>query len=246
MVGEGRGWGVREAGLSFFLCSVRCSPCPPTPAMRRPRLATIAVCVAAPVAVAAAVAARPRGGASTLARLAPLQRGPLGAARSSSRLQAVGPASVGLTGRWRKDRARSDDMTLACDAVALPFLLRRAIAVLSVLDVVDDSKDDSTGGSFETTIKAGGVLDVREKYPWTGAPVTHARRDKRRGGHTGRVARSSAGNPVIEVTWGDPHGGFCADEFLLGNGGRTLTQRTVMDMATGARVEYDTVYVRER
>lgn len=218
--------------------------------MRRPRPATIAAaCVAAPIAVAVGVAAarRPHGPASALAAgLAPLQRAPLAAAsrRNPSSLKAVGDA--GLTGRWRKDRARSDAMGPACDAVALPWVLRKAIDVLSVLDVVDESvEDNSDEGTFQTVIKAGGVLDVREKYPWTGATVAHARRDKRRGGHTGRVTRSAAGHPVIEVTWGDPHGGACTDEFIVSDSGRVLTQRTIMDMANGAHIEYNTVYVRE-
>ena len=40
-----------------------------------------------------------------------------------------------LTGRWRKCKASSDSMEPACDAVALPWVLRRAIAVLNLLEV---------------------------------------------------------------------------------------------------------------
>ena len=51
-------------------------------------------------------------------------------------------------------------MTAAMDAVELAIPLRWAVGILSTLDVTDD------GTSFATTIKAGGVLDVRERYPW--------------------------------------------------------------------------------
>ena len=40
-----------------------------------------------------------------------------------------------LTGRWRKCKASSDSMEPACEAVALPRVLRRAIAVLNMLEV---------------------------------------------------------------------------------------------------------------
>ena len=43
--------------------------------------------------------------------------------------------SEGLTGRWCKDKALSDAMTDACDAVALPWLLRKALGLLKVLEV---------------------------------------------------------------------------------------------------------------
>ena len=53
-------------------------------------------------------------------------------------------------------------MTPACDAVALPWVLRKAMLLISDLAIVDSETH------FETRLKAGGVLDVRESYPWTG------------------------------------------------------------------------------
>lgn len=41
----------------------------------------------------------------------------------------------GLTGRWKKCKATSDPMDDACDMVALPWVLRKAIAVLNQLEV---------------------------------------------------------------------------------------------------------------
>lgn len=46
---------------------------------------------------------------------------------------------------------------------------------------------------FRTTLKAGGVMDVVEQYPWTGEQTTHKRRDKRAGHHTGRVVGTEEG-----------------------------------------------------
>ena len=148
--------------------------------------------------------------------------------------------AAGLTGRWKKDKNASQDMTAAMDAVELATPLRWAVGILSTLDVTDD------GTSFGTTIKAGGVLDVRERYPWDPAAptVVHPRRDKRRGSHTGRVLRSEGGHPVIRVEWGPPHGGVCDDEFILSEDGRALIQRTTMVVDGVPVPPYDTVYRR--
>ncbi len=50
-------------------------------------------------------------------------------------------------------------------------------------------------------IKAGGIMDVVECYPWTGEVLTHGRRDKRKGVHTGRVVRTEEGSPSIQYVW---------------------------------------------
>ena len=51
--------------------------------------------------------------------------------------------------------------------------------------------------SFQTVVKAGGLMDVKECYGWDGAPKVYRRRDKRKGVHTGFVTRSEDGHPVI-------------------------------------------------
>lgn len=49
---------------------------------------------------------------------------------------------------------------------------------------------------FETKIKAGGVMDVVERYSWSGAVTEHKRRDKRRGIHSGRVLKTETGPQI--------------------------------------------------
>lgn len=50
---------------------------------------------------------------------------------------------------------------------------------------------------FKTVIKAGGIMDVVEQYPWTGQEQRHSRRDKRAGHHYGKVVRTDRG-PAIQ------------------------------------------------
>ena len=105
----------------------------------------------------------------------------------------------------------SDDMCEACDLVALPWLLRRAIGFVNDLELLDDEE------VFQTKLKAAGVLDIVEtvcaccsqqvssypacshallQYPWSGAEVQHKRRDKRKGSHRGRVVSTPAGPSI--------------------------------------------------
>lgn len=63
-----------------------------------------------------------------------------------------------LTGTWRKDKAASDAMDEACDMVALPWIFRQALIVLNTLKLED------TPEHFKTVLKAGGVMDVKERY----------------------------------------------------------------------------------
>lgn len=56
---------------------------------------------------------------------------------------------------------------------------------------IDDTKEH-----FKTVIKAGGIMDVVECYPWTGEQCTHSRRDKRWGLHKGGVVRTAEGPSI--------------------------------------------------
>ena len=147
--------------------------------------------------------------------------------------------------------------------MALPFLLRKALLLLNVLEVED------TPQHFGTRLKAGGLMDVVERYPWTGEAVLHPRRDKRRGEgvvgrrcasspllrpptlfppppppagagmHSAHVERAEDGSPRIVCTWTDPLGGVCTDTFVLSSDGTTLTQVTYMRMSgSGRSTEY--------
>lgn len=55
---------------------------------------------------------------------------------------------------------------------------------------------EDTEESFAFTLKAGGVLDVKECFPRTGEQVEHNRRDKRRGKRRGRLEQTPEG-PII-------------------------------------------------
>ena len=188
-----------------------------------------------------------------------------------------------LTGRWHKLKAESDDMRAACDAVELNRVLRMGVGLVNTLDIVDQRGGGGGGGSgsgggggvggnggkeayFATTLKAGGILDVRERYPWSGAQVEHSRRDKRRGKHSGWVSlvvvaeedgeeggEEGQGekapakrrlHPRISVTWPDPHGGECTDTFVLSRSGRKMTQLSVLAVRGKEVVTYKTVFTR--
>lgn len=190
-----------------------------------------------------------RGQASTLSsHLQPLHRDPRSLAGLAAPRDLAAEAGrwrgppPSLTGTWHKDRAASDSMTEACDLVALPWVFRQALGLLNTLKLMDND------AAFQTVLKAGGVMDVVERYPWTGEKVEHGRRDKRRGKARGRVYRPEGGGgaaAVIEVTWADPHGGWCADRFeVTGEAGDTLEQWTEMVMRDGRRCAYRTVYRR--
>ena len=183
-----------------------------------------------------------------------------------------------LTGRWHKLKSESDDMRAACDAVELNKILRMGVGLVNTLDIVDERRQgggrggksgNGTEAHFATTLKAGGILDVRERYPWSGAQVQHSRRDKRRGRHSGRVSLVEAPevggvgvgvgggaegegapeepkrlHPRITVTWDDPLGGECTDTFVLSRCGRILTQLSVLRVRGREAVVYKTVYTR--
>lgn len=56
---------------------------------------------------------------------------------------------------------------------------------------------EDTPDHFRTVIKAGGIMDVVEQYPWTGQEQQHSRRDKRSGHHSGKVVKTDNG-PAIQ------------------------------------------------
>lgn len=56
---------------------------------------------------------------------------------------------------------------------------------------------EDTPESFTMVMKAGGILDVREKYLWTGERAMFGRRDKKRGKAVGYVVRDPRRGPCI-------------------------------------------------
>ena len=99
-------------------------------------------------------------------------------------------------------------MQEACDAVELAWILRKAISLIKTMEVEDSPE------YFKTVLKAGGLLDVVERYPWHGGEVLHGRRDKRAGQHRGMVQRTDKG-PEIYVEWDEPFSGTCSDVFSV-------------------------------
>mgnify|MGYP006936506870 CR=1 FL=1 len=234
---------------------------------------------AAPFAAATAVSLR--GGfslgkkktpKSQLSSLPPLRRSLASSCSSSSSTSSTKLAALSsrdtpppprldfqpdsLTGRWHKSKDESDDMRAACDAVELNKILRVGVALVNTLDVSDERRGPDA--HFATTLKAGGILDVKERYPWSGAAVEHSRRDKRRGKHLGRVTLIAAEeseneeekgsekrlHPQISVTWDDPHGGECTDTFVLSRDGHRMTQLSVLAVRGKEIVKYTTVFTR--
>lgn len=152
--------------------------------------------------------------------------------------QQLGKTSLGISGKWKKQPLRSDSMDEACDMVALPWVLRKALGFIKVLEIEDTPKH------FKTRLKAGGVLDVLECYPWTGEEILHSRRDKRKGVHKGCVSSTTEG-PCINVSWENPFGGTCSDTFALSEDELTLTVKTKMHIRdSGRSCTYNSVYSR--
>ncbi len=154
------------------------------------------------------------------------------------------PESIGrfdldsVTGTWKKLPNKSDSMDEACDIVELPWVFRKALKFLNTLVLVDDRRT-----SFKTVLKAGGIMDVVEEYPWTGDIVKHSRRDKRKGIHTGKVEVVDGKWPSIVVAWDGAFSGTCRDTFVLEHNGAELRQITEMQVDS-KRIRYFTVYQR--
>lgn len=111
-------------------------------------------------------------------------------------------------------------MQEACEAVQLKWVLRRGLAILNTLEVTNTLLQQSSETSsntchslnshamqiednsehFQTNIKAGGIMDVVERYPWSGQEKQHARRDKRGGHHFGKIVQTDKG-PSIQCAF---------------------------------------------
>ncbi|KAL4856024.1 hypothetical protein ACK3TF_003464 [Chlorella vulgaris] len=158
-------------------------------------------------------------------------------------LAAVPPAAAvplqDLSGTWVKDRAASDSMEAACDAMHLGGIIRSAIRLIRGLEV------RCNGQLFRMSVLSGILwFKVTESYPVNGQPAQWRRRDLRKGKHVGRVQRCpSSGGLLLQLEWGEPHGGSAVDLFRLVEPD-VLHVRTDMTVG-GTRVVYTQVYRRK-
>ena len=78
--------------------------------------------------------------------------------------------------------------------LGIPTPLNAAQAKLDAPQIEDNPQ------FFQTNIKAGGIMDVVERYPWTGEEKQHSRRDKRAGHHNGRIVKTDKGPSIQYVS----------------------------------------------
>lgn len=97
---------------------------------------------------------------------------------------------------------------------------------------------------LKTVVKAGGILDIVEVYPWTGEKRMYPRRDKKKGKHNAWVVCTDKG-PYVEMTWGKPYPGWSRDTFELSSDKMQLTMTSQVRLAdTGEECEYKMVFKR--
>ncbi|XRA96384.1 KRAB-A domain-containing 2-like [Pycnococcus provasolii] len=150
-----------------------------------------------------------------------------------------------LPGTWRKDRAASESMDLACDAIKLNGLLRRATVLINGLEL--EVRDNNVLRFSVTSVIP--FYKVTEWYTVDGVTVSRGnRRDMRRGGYTGTATARRGGDGVdLRVKWGDPHGGEVIDELRVSADGQKLFVTSSMRMKSGLVVPpYTAVYHRVR
>ena len=154
-----------------------------------------------------------------------------------------------FSGTWKKIPEQSDlqGLQTACDLVNLPWIFRRALFFLNTLQLKADDEH------LTTTLKAGGIMDVKETYQWN-VPSSHPRRDKRKGRHTGTAyikysTPLTTATPIdsltVDVEFDNPYGGWCTDSFQLTDDGTVLRVQTDMKMKeSGKKVSYHAMYKR--
>lgn len=146
-------------------------------------------------------------------------------------------AATALSGVWLKDAAASEPMDAALDAMQLKGLVRVAIQLVKGITVKVD------GAHFSLTVfSALPLLKVSERYPLSGAPVEHRRRDLRPGGAAGRTTLRPDGVLVTALAWRPPVGGACVDQYRVRDD--TLMVTTTLKVGGGS-VKYRTVYRRQ-
>ena len=108
----------------------------------------------------------------------------------------------------------------APNALGIHSHTHASIAPLPHLNPVTPAQIHHDKAVFSTSVCAG-IIRLKESFPLTGEPRTHARRDMRRGGARGRVCSAGGGlldrlaqndgQMVIKLQheWAEPHAGVC-------------------------------------
>jgi hypothetical protein len=163
----------------------------------------------------------------------------IAAARSLAATRRRGAAAAtALTGVWLKDAAASEPMDAALDAMQLKGLVRAAIQMVKGISITVDSTHFSL-----SVFSALPLLKVSERYPLSGDPVEHRRRDLRPGKAAGRTTLRADGVLVTALAWRPPAAGACVDQYRARDG--TLLVTTTLKVGGGA-VKYRTVYRRQQ
>ena len=150
-------------------------------------------------------------------------------------------------GTWYRDAAASDSMERALDVMAIRGILRKAIALVKglVLKVgVGGSGSNSSSGGGLFTLQVFSVipiLKITERYPLTGAPVEHRRRDLRAGKAAGSTQLLADGRLRTTLVWEGCKPGSGTDTFEVSEDGGTLTVSSFLKVE-GQTASYRVVY----
>lgn len=155
---------------------------------------------------------------------------------SVAETQSALPPPKQLSGTWDKDKAASDSMESAINAMRLNPIIRRGVSLVRGLEIVVTDED-----FYMAVFSAIPWFKVVERYPLTGEDRGFKRRDLRRGGHVGHCEVLPGGQLVIRVKWGQPLGGSGTDTFRIASPG-VLHVDTVMTIDGGPVLEYRMIY----
>jgi len=151
-------------------------------------------------------------------------------------------------GTWYRDAAASDSMDRALDVMAIRGIVRKAIALVKGLVLKVDAGTSAggsasgSGGLFTLQVfSVIPVLKITERYPLTGAPVEHRRRDLRSGRAAGSTVLLDDGRLRTTLIWEGAKPGSGTDTYEVSPDGKTLTVASFLKVE-GETASYRVVY----
>ena len=152
-------------------------------------------------------------------------------------------------GTWYRDAQASDSMERALDVMAIRGIVRKAIALVKGLVLkVDGGNENGVSGPPSAglfTLQVFSVipiLRITERYPLTGAPVEHRRRDLRSGKAAGSTELLEGGRRLrTTLVWEGTKPGSGTDTYEVSEDGRTLTVSSFLKVG-GESASYRVVY----